>query len=408
LAPYSKLPFVFKVIPVTYVDSRHYVDEPFNNPRNSQILEEGIKDCSTASISVSDSHYMDLAGLYCFASYFNSADSVGRKSLTRKGRKFISKVNPQWWRDLVEEAKKNIGDKPDDFVVLYSSKCKEHFMMYNSTGKKGKLKQKCVLTNAFVNTPAPKNYPGVNVLKHCYQITFNANDVFNHYLCSRYFPYVEKSGWEGNYTDFIQAAYEMNIYTIWHEIALLKEETQMDNRDFAAKLYTEMKKLASEREIANEAVESSSEEEDESSDDEQESSDEVESSSEESPRRTRSNSSNATSPAKSTTIPKSTKKAVLPRQAKPVSPKIAEKQQANRSSPIIAKNQSSVAIVRTPKSATKTLSPAVVSDTPRKSKRIADLPIATSPMVPKKFKPNSCVIPLLILSVLRLFLYFIA
>jgi hypothetical protein len=55
---------VFKLIPVTHVDSRNYVDEPFNNPRNFRILEEGVSGCSKDSISVSDSHYMDLAGIF--------------------------------------------------------------------------------------------------------------------------------------------------------------------------------------------------------------------------------------------------------------------------------------------------------------------------------------------------------
>jgi hypothetical protein len=47
-------------------------------------------------------------------------------------------------------------------VVLYSEELEEHFMMYNSEGKKKKIKQKCVLTNAFVNVKVDKkkNYEG--------------------------------------------------------------------------------------------------------------------------------------------------------------------------------------------------------------------------------------------------------
>jgi hypothetical protein len=33
-------------------------------------------------------------------------------------------------------------------------------MMYKSEGKKGTLKNKCVLTNSFLNQKAPKNYQG--------------------------------------------------------------------------------------------------------------------------------------------------------------------------------------------------------------------------------------------------------
>ena len=75
--------------------------------------------------------------------------------------KFIAKVNPIWWPDLVEEAKKHIGDKDGDFVVLHSEELGEHFMMYNSMTKKGKIKKKCVLTNAFINKNANRGYIGM-------------------------------------------------------------------------------------------------------------------------------------------------------------------------------------------------------------------------------------------------------
>lgn len=58
-------------------------------------------------------------------------------------RIFMSKVNPQWFPDLVKEARHHIGNKCDDFVVLYSEPLEEHFMMYNSMSKKGQLKVKC-------------------------------------------------------------------------------------------------------------------------------------------------------------------------------------------------------------------------------------------------------------------------
>ena len=50
-------------LPVTYVDARHVVDEPFNNLTNSEILMQAVPECSTESILVFDSHYMDLGGM---------------------------------------------------------------------------------------------------------------------------------------------------------------------------------------------------------------------------------------------------------------------------------------------------------------------------------------------------------
>jgi hypothetical protein len=57
-----------------------------------------------------------------------------------------------------------------------------------------------------------------NTIKLAYQEYFNMNDVFNHYLYKRYFPYSTRSGWESNYTDFMFAAYQMNLFTMYHEL----------------------------------------------------------------------------------------------------------------------------------------------------------------------------------------------
>jgi hypothetical protein len=75
-------------------------------------------------------------------------------------RKFIAKVNPAWFPELAAEAKKHLGQKDKDFVVLYSDDLGEHFMMCNSVSRKNNMKTKCVITNAFVNVNASKGYPG--------------------------------------------------------------------------------------------------------------------------------------------------------------------------------------------------------------------------------------------------------
>jgi hypothetical protein len=74
------------------------------------------------------------------------------KALCRNDRRFLAKVNPSWWKILVDKAKEEIGDLDGEFVLLWSDELEQHFMMYNSESKKGKLKRKCVLTNAFINT----------------------------------------------------------------------------------------------------------------------------------------------------------------------------------------------------------------------------------------------------------------
>lgn len=50
-----------------------------------------------------------------------------------------------------------------------------------------------------------------------------------------------KSGWESNYTDFMFAAYQMNIYTLWHEILDLREE-KIDYKAFTKDLYQSLMK----------------------------------------------------------------------------------------------------------------------------------------------------------------------
>jgi hypothetical protein len=82
---------------------------------------------------------------------------LGMKALTESGRKFIAKVNSAWWKDLADVAKSELGPDDGDYVILYSDELEQHFMMYNSRTKKGKIKKKCVLTNAFVNLPPKKN-----------------------------------------------------------------------------------------------------------------------------------------------------------------------------------------------------------------------------------------------------------
>jgi hypothetical protein len=81
----------------------------------------------------------------------------------------------------------------------------------------------------------------LNTIKEAYSCSFNYNDIFNHYLNKRYFPHVEKSGWESNFTDFMFAAYQMNTYTLWHESEELKDQ-KMEYKPFTTKLYRSLMK----------------------------------------------------------------------------------------------------------------------------------------------------------------------
>jgi len=49
----------------------------------------------------------------------------------RRGHKFIAKVNPQWWPELVKKAQALIGDKVHDYVVFYSEEKGLHWYMCN-------------------------------------------------------------------------------------------------------------------------------------------------------------------------------------------------------------------------------------------------------------------------------------
>lgn len=63
----------------------------------------------------------------------------------------------------MEKANETLGNKEDDFVVLFSTELGEHLMVYNSKGKKNKIKRKAVLTNSFIQIEAKKHYVGMTV-----------------------------------------------------------------------------------------------------------------------------------------------------------------------------------------------------------------------------------------------------
>lgn len=62
IAPDSNLPYLFKAMPITYVNEKEVADEPYNNLKNYEILLKGIEKCDKESIIVFDSHYMTLEG----------------------------------------------------------------------------------------------------------------------------------------------------------------------------------------------------------------------------------------------------------------------------------------------------------------------------------------------------------
>jgi len=135
-------------------------DEPYNKLKNSQILMKALVGVEPDTIVVFDSFYLTLEAL---------------ELLKRRKQRFVGKCNPEWWKDLVAQAKQEISDEDGDFVLLYSEEHELHFMMMNCGFKKKKkktkhkkrkvIKRKYVLTNAFINVdPLTKNYPGQNTI----------------------------------------------------------------------------------------------------------------------------------------------------------------------------------------------------------------------------------------------------
>jgi hypothetical protein len=91
-----------------------------------------------------------------------------------------------------------------------------------------------VLTDAFntVSSPKKKGFKQVNQIKLAYRKLFNANDRFNKYLYSRYFPY-SRVGWQANYDDFFFASIQMNCYTLFHELKEFgMEDDFLERREF--------------------------------------------------------------------------------------------------------------------------------------------------------------------------------
>jgi hypothetical protein len=88
------------------------------------------------------------------------------------------------------------------------------------------------LTNAFINTKNKSlkkrmfawiqyslpNFLAPNAIKLAYEEYFNVNDAFNHFLKKRYFPFELRGGWQSSYTDFMFAAYQVNLFTMYHEL----------------------------------------------------------------------------------------------------------------------------------------------------------------------------------------------
>ena len=79
----------------------------------------------------------------------------------------------------------------------------------------------------------------MNTIKLCYNEYFNINDVYNHYLHKRYFPLQQRSGWQSNYTDFLFACFQMNLYTLYHELDNAPSK-KMEWKKFTTLLYEEL------------------------------------------------------------------------------------------------------------------------------------------------------------------------
>jgi hypothetical protein len=222
LGPTTGLPFVFRLMPTTTVDNRNVENEPYNNKLVSELIEDAYTYVDNDSILVADGYYPDRMG----RSYCRSNEKL-----------YLFKVSKKRFSELFSEAKKHIDqNNRDDFVVLYSEETKEHFMYYISY-QSSKVKEKGILTNAFVNSCAPKNYSAPNTIKIAYRTYFNFNDRFNHFLGDRYWPY-KRSYWEANYDDFFFATVQMNVYTLYHELNQIKKN--VERREFSKKLSFEL------------------------------------------------------------------------------------------------------------------------------------------------------------------------
>jgi hypothetical protein len=137
-----------------------------------------------------------------------------------------------------KEFDKNPKD-PDQHIVLYSEETEEYFMFYESHQGKS-IKKKAVITNAFTTIKASKGYPGLNTIKIAYRQYFNANDRFNHFLNSRYWPY-KRTSWQSNYDDFFLGVLQMNTYSYWHEYKKITNENNfIPWHDFTLQLSTSL------------------------------------------------------------------------------------------------------------------------------------------------------------------------
>jgi hypothetical protein len=222
LGPTTGLPYVIRLMPTTYLDSRNVEDEPYNNKKVSELIEQAYNDIDKDTILVADGYY---------------PDRVGRKFCRSNEKLYLFKVSQKRFKELFEEAKKHIDEKNrDDFVVLYSEETKEHFMFYISY-QGSKEKEKGILTNAFFNVKAPTKYLAPNTIKIAYRTYFNFNDRFNHYLDDRYWPY-KRNHWQANYDDLLFAVIQMNIFTLYHEFNNITEPKE--RRKFSKNLSVEL------------------------------------------------------------------------------------------------------------------------------------------------------------------------
>ena len=69
-------------------------------------------------------------------------------------------------------------------------------------------------------------------MKDCYNLYFNANDIFNHFIHKRNFPICQRSGHEANFTDFMHSMIQMNLLTLYHELNQICRDDRLSRSDF--------------------------------------------------------------------------------------------------------------------------------------------------------------------------------
>jgi hypothetical protein len=223
IGPYTGMPILIKLMPLTSTEPRNVTLEPYNNLSLVDVHREIAPTLAAGTFIVEDAYYLD---------------DQSRTYLREQDIKYLSAINPIRFAEVWEVCEKFV-QKKGDWVIMESKTTNEHAMMrWDPMGER----KQYVITNAFeTRKKLKKKSPDINAISETYKLLFNGCDRFNNLLNTKYWPY-DRNGWQANFDDFFFSSIILNIYVSYHEV--FEIETKMSFETFSLKLSKKISKYA--------------------------------------------------------------------------------------------------------------------------------------------------------------------